>query len=315
MAAIVIAHRGASGYRPEHTLAAYRLAIRQGADFIEPDLVSTGDGVLVARHENELSATTDVAAHPGFAARRTTRSIDGVEAEGWFSEDFTLAELRTLRARERQPGLRPHNAAWDGRLGIPTFDEIVELAARAGRRLGRPVGVYPETKHPGHFRAMGLGLEEPLVAALDGRDDLPAFVQSFDPESLRRLRALTKRPLVLLVAAALDPAAVGARADALGVAKDLVIPRDAAGRLASPTTLVAEAHAAGLLVHAWTFRAEAVFLPAGTALAEELQAFAAAGVDGVFSDHPDLAVRALRPSDDRARPAGGMRSPPRRRRR
>ncbi|MDX1419048.1 MAG: glycerophosphodiester phosphodiesterase family protein, partial [Rubricoccaceae bacterium] len=183
-AVLVIAHRGASGYRPEHTLAAYALAVRLGADFIEPDLVRTRDGVLVARHENEISETTDVAHHPAFAGRRTTKEIDGREVTGWFVEDLTLAELRTLRAVERLPGLRPGSARYDGRFPVPTLGEIVALAQEMGEARGRPVGLYPETKHPSYFDAIGLGLDEPLVAALheagDRGPDAPVFLQSFE---------------------------------------------------------------------------------------------------------------------------------------
>ena len=302
MAPIVIAHRGASGYRPEHTLAAYELAIRQGADFIEPDLVSTRDGVLVARHENEISATTDVADHPEFAARRSAKVIDGIEHVGWFTEDFALAELQTLRARERLPDLRPANVAWNGRFAIATFQEILELAGRAG------VGVYPETKHPSYFAGIGLPLEVPLVAALGAGRPVPVFIQSFEAASLARLRTLTDAPLVQLWAAApLDLAEVASYADGIGVHKDLVFPRDAAGRLGTPTSLVHDAHALGLVVHAWTFRAEPVFLPTDTDAATELMAFAAAGIDGVFADQPDLAVRALRPGSG-GRPGAGTTS-------
>ena len=163
---IVIGHRGASGYRPEHTLASYELAIEMGADFIEPDLVSTKDHVLVARHENDITATTDVADHPEFADRRTTKMIDGVAVTGWFTEDFTLAELKTLRAKERLPDVRPANTAFDGLYEIPTFQEVIDLAKRA------TVGIYPETKHPTYFRSIGLPLEEPLVAGSE-RQRLP----------------------------------------------------------------------------------------------------------------------------------------------
>lgn len=217
---IVIAHRGASGYAPEHTLAAYFIAIESNADFIEPDLVMTRDAVLVARHENEIGGTTDVASRPEFADRRTTRVIDGAAITGWFTEDFLLAELKTLRARERIPQLRPANTRFDGMLEIPTLEEILALvrgveerrAVRA-RQLGlpapAPVGVYPETKHPSHFAARGLAMEEPLVAALerygyrgaDGR----ACVQSFETGNLRALRALTRLPLVQLIEAAGAP--------------------------------------------------------------------------------------------------------------
>src|SRR5262245_3616816 len=160
---IVIGHRGASGYRPEHTLASYQLAIDLGADFIEPDLVSTKDGHLVARHENDISGTTDVASHPEFAMRKATKIVDNVAITGWFTEDFTLAELKTLRARERLPALRPQNATFDGQFEIPTFEEVIALAQEEGRRRHRVIGIYPETKHPTYFQRIGLSLEEPLV--------------------------------------------------------------------------------------------------------------------------------------------------------
>jgi glycerophosphoryl diester phosphodiesterase len=196
---IVIGHRGASGYRPEHTLESYRLAIRQGADFIEPDLVATKDGVLVARHENEISGTTDVADHPEFANRRTTKTVDGVKLTGWFTEDFTLAEIKTLRAKERIPAIRPGNTRYDGRFQIPTFAEVVQLAKRESRN-GRPVGIYPETKHPTYFAkegrridgtpihvSLGTKLIETLVA--EGfTDSRRVFIQSFDVENLLELK-------------------------------------------------------------------------------------------------------------------------------
>jgi glycerophosphoryl diester phosphodiesterase len=317
--AVVIAHRGASGYRPEHTLAAYELAARQGADYIEPDLVTTKDGVLVARHEPEISTTTDVADHPEFASRRTTKLLDGVPTTGWFTEDFTLAELKTLRAKERIPDIRPRNAAYDGRYEIPTFDDVLELR----RRLGGHVGVYPELKHPTYFRRLGLPLEERLVAALraGGLDHRGArvLVQSFEPGSLRRLRREVDVPLVQLYGAKQarpydfvvsgDPrtyadlatpdglAWIALHADAAGPPKGYVVPRDADGRSLAPTTFVADAHRAGLLVHPWTFRAENAFLPlelrssgdpaAYGDLAAEVHRFVDLGVDGVFTDNPD----------------------------
>jgi glycerophosphoryl diester phosphodiesterase len=303
---IVIAHRGASGYRPEHTLASYQLALDQGADFIEPDVVSTRDGVLVARHENEIGDTTDVAAHPEFADRPTTKVIDGVALTGWFTEDFTLDELRTLRARERLPEIRPGSAAFDGRFGIPTLQEIADLVRRESERRGRTIGLYPETKHAAYFRSIGLPLEEPLVATLHGTGyhnvDAPVFVQSFEADSLRRLAGMTSLRLVQLLSAGPQaPESTDARAladvaqyaRAIGADKDLVIPRDDAGNLLGPSTLVADAHAAGLLVHAWTFRAEASFLPANVPdAAAEYAVFYATGLDGVFTDQPDLAVAA-----------------------
>ena len=271
---IVIAHRGASAYRPEHTLAAYELAIEMGADFIEPDLVATRDGELVARHENDVTQTTDVASRPEFADRRATRTIDGREHDGWFTEDFTLAELRTLRATERIPDVRPANGAFDGRFTVPTLQEVIDLARRAD------VGIYPETKHPAYFRSLGLALEEPLAAALRrnhlDRPDAPVFLQSFDPDSLRRLAALVGAPRVQLTAPslpALELEDVAGYAQAIGPEKRQV-----------SATFTGEAHRAGLLVHAWVFRPEDADTEA------ELRRFMELGVDGVFADHPDTAV-------------------------
>ena len=312
---LVIAHRGASGDRPEHTLAAYALAIDQGADFIEPDLVMTKDGVLVARHENEISGTTDVAAKPEFAARRTTKTIDVQAVSGWFTEDFTLAELKTLRARERLPAMRKGNTAYDGQFDVPTFDEVIALAK------ARRVGVYPEIKHGQYFASINLCLEAPLLAALTKvgwtNKGHPVFIQSFEVANLQRLRKKTKLRLIQLMAASGGPAdrpgtiyaamatpaglaAIARYADGIGVEKALVVPRDASGESAKPTTLIADAHRAGLKVHAWTFRAENAFLPAelrrGTDaaahgdLATELRTFYALGIDGVFSDHPSITV-------------------------
>jgi len=242
---LVIGHRGACGYRPEHTLESYRLAVRLGADYIEPDLVSTRDGVLVARHENEISATTDVASRPGFAARRTTKVIGGEAVTGWFTEDFTLAELRTLRARERLPGLRPQNTLFDGRYQIPTFQEIIDLASAEERRLGRPIGIYPETKHPSYFASIGLPLEEPLVDALfrNGFDDRThhVLIQSFEVGNLRKLRRMTDLRLIQLLDSAGAPSdlpdtsyaelatpiglrTISAYAYGIGAAKDLLVP-------------------------------------------------------------------------------------------
>jgi glycerophosphoryl diester phosphodiesterase len=319
---LVIAHRGASGDRPEHTLAAYELAIDQGADFIEPDLVSTKDGILVARHENEISGTTDVAARPEFAARKSSKTIDGATVTGWFTEDFTLAELKTLRARERLPQLR--STAHDGQFEIPTLKEVIALVKRRERDSGRRLGLYPETKHPGYFASIGLALEPPLVAELRAagyrRASDPVFIQSFEIDNLRRLDGMTELRLVQLIGdlnsgpadrsgigyAAMVTAAglkaIAAYADGIGPEKSAVIPRGADGRLAAPTRLVAEAHAAGLVVHPYTFRKENYFLPddfkvgadprAAGDLTGEVCAFLEAGVDGVFSDDPGVAVKA-----------------------
>jgi glycerophosphoryl diester phosphodiesterase len=321
---LVIGHRGASGYRPEHTLASYRLAIGMGADYIEPDLVSTRDHVLVARHENNIAETTDVADHPEFADRETTKTIDGIEVTGWFTEDFTLAELRTLRARERLPDLRPANTAFDGLDQVPTLQEVIDLAKRAG------VGIYPETKHPTYFDSIGLSLEEPLVETLHANGyrgrNAPVFIQSFEVANLKELNRRTRVPLVQLLDAtgqpydfvvAGDPRTyqdlatpeglreIATYADGVGPNKNLIVPRDDAGNLLDPTSFVRDAHRAGLVVHPWTFRKENSFLPndfrqgnpaspefpraTGDAPAE-FRLFFRLGVDGLFSDHPDTAV-------------------------
>jgi len=325
-AAPAAGHRGASGYRPEHTLASYRLAIAMGADYIEPDLVSTRDHVLVTRHENDITGTTDVADHPEFADRRATRTIDGVERTGWFTEDFTLAELRTLPARERLPDLRPANTAFDGRYQVPTFQEVIDLARQAR------VGIYPETKHPTYFDSIGLSIEEPMLATLhaNGLDgpETEVFIQSFETANLKELHRRTRLPLVQLIdatgapydlAAAGDPrpyadlatpaglAEIATYADGIGPSKDLIVPRDRAGNLLEPTGLVRDAHRAGLVVHPWTFRRENHFLPldfrrgdpaspqflrAPGDLPAELRLFLRLGVDGVFSDNADTALAA-----------------------
>jgi glycerophosphoryl diester phosphodiesterase len=321
---LVIGHRGASGYRPEHTLASYRLAIEMGADYVEPDLVSTKDHVLVARHENEIGGTTDVADHPEFAGRRTTKTVDGVQVTGWFTEDFTLAELKTLRAIERLPDVRPANTAFDGLYQVPTLQEVIDLARRAG------VGIYPETKHPTYFDSIGLSLEEPLVATLDANGyrgrNAPVFVQSFEVANLKELNRRTRVPLVQLLDATGKPydfvvsgdprtyadlataeglAEIATYADGVGPNKNLIVPRDASGNRLDPTSLVRDAHRAGLVVHPWTFRKENFFLapefqqgdPASPEflratgdLPAELRLFFRLGVDGVFSDNPDTAV-------------------------
>jgi glycerophosphoryl diester phosphodiesterase len=322
--AIVIAHRGASGDRPEHTLAAYRLAIKQCADYIEPDLVSTRDHVLVARHENDITGTTDIADHPEFADRQTTKVIDGTPITGWFTEDFTLAELKTLRAKERIPDVRPGNASYDGRYEVPTLQEVLDVARRSRTCKGRPVGVYPETKHPSYFDSIGLSLEEPLVETLHasgyrGKRAL-AYIQSFEVANLQQLHGMTRVPLAQLVncggqpwdftvagdprtyADLVTPAGLDfVRTYAAGVAicKDVVVPRDGAGNLAGPTPVVADAHARRLVVHAWTFRVENQFLPtdlrssadpsAPGDLTGEIRAFRDAGIDGFFTDNPDIA--------------------------
>lgn len=328
----VIAHRGASALRPEHTLAAYQKAIDDGADIIEPDLVITKDGVLVARHENAIAilnadgsvkeATTDVVDRPEFATRKATRSIDGQSITGWFTEDFTLAELKTLRARERIPAQRPANVVYNGQFEIPTLQEVIDLAKAQSVKTGRTIGIYPETKHPTYFQSIGLPLEAPLLAVLEkngwNHKDAPVFVQSFEVANLQALRKLSTVRLVQLVAPSGRPydfVAQGAAntrsyadlvtaeglqqvaryANAVGPFKTLVVPvKD--GVIGEPTPLVANARAAGLAVHIWTLRPENSFLPTslrkapasdatarGDSIAE-ITAYLRAGVDGFFTD-------------------------------
>ncbi|MGW4799220.1 glycerophosphodiester phosphodiesterase [Nonomuraea sp. NPDC004297] len=315
---IVIGHRGASAHRPEHTLLSYEAAIAMGADYIEPDLVSTKDHVLVARHENEISGTTDVAARPEFAGRRTTRTVDGRPVTGWFTEDFTLAELRTLRAKERVPDLRPGNTAFDGLARIPTFEEVVRLALEHG------VGVYPETKHPTYFDSIGLSLEEPLLDVLNRHRVRKAYIQSFETANLRELRGRTRLPLIQLITsggAPYDWVAAGSTrtyddmvtpeglrevasyADGIGVDTRRVVPVDASGATLEPTTLVADAHRRRLDVHVWTVRNENAQLPADYRLGDPanpvypratgnvmgwLSRLVGLGVDGAFCDDPAM---------------------------
>jgi glycerophosphoryl diester phosphodiesterase len=293
VAPIVIGHRGAAGHRPEHTFGSYELAARLGADFVEPDLVATADGVLVARHEPEIGGTTDVAARREFADRRRAVTIDGTAHDGWFTHDFTLAELRTLRATERIPDLRPGNTHHAG--GILTFDEILALCARLS------VGVYAEVKHPAYFEGIGLPLGPAVARSLAAAPDVPAVVESFEAGFLRGIRDELTVSITQLLEEPVTAdglADIASYAEGVGPAKDLVLPRPG-----SPTTLVGDAHQAGLLVHVWTFRDENAFLPAelrrgddpaasGDAAAE-YAAFLAAGIDGMFSDHPDTAVAAV----------------------
>ncbi|MEU5114552.1 glycerophosphodiester phosphodiesterase [Streptomyces longwoodensis] len=325
----VIGHRGASGYRPEHTFGSYQLALDLGADIVEAgDLVPTKDGHLVCRHEPEIGGTTDVADHPEFAGRRTTKVLDGVPTTGWFTEDFTLAELKTLRAVERIPANRPHNTLYNGRWEIPTFEEVLRWQDEQTRRRGKQVWIYPETKHPTYFRKLGLGLEERLAKLLrkHGKDkrDSPVILQSFEPTSIQRLNKLVDNPLVVLLSGATsrpwdfvetgDPRTVadlvtkqGLReiasyAQGIGPTLDLVVPKDASGRLTTPTSLVKDAHAVGLILHPYTMRNENPFLPAefrkgtdadgyGDAFGA-FRAYFATGIDGVFTDNPDTGLLA-----------------------
>ncbi|MFD7686719.1 glycerophosphodiester phosphodiesterase [Streptomyces sp. NPDC059781] len=325
----IVGHRGASGYRPEHTLGAYQLALDMGADIVEAgDLVPTRDGHLVCRHEPEIGGTTDVADHPEFAGRRTTKTLDGASVTGWFTEDFTLAELKRLRAVERIPANRPHNTLYNGRWEIPTFEEVLRWQDEQTRRRGRQVWIYPELKHPTYFRKLGLDLEERVAELLrrHGKDDknAPVILQSFEPTSIERLNKLVDNPLVVLLSGATtrpwdfvetgDPRTVadlvtrrGLReiagyAQGIGPTLDLVIPRDAAGRLTEPTTLVRDAHRAGLILHPYTLRNENPFLPADFREGTDpdaygdvfgaYRAYFATGIDGVFTDNPDTGLLA-----------------------
>lgn len=343
---VLIGHRGSCGYRPEHTLASYELAARTGADYLEPDVVSTRDGVLICRHENNLSDTTDVASRPEFADLRRTKVVDGREVSGWFSEDLTLDQVKSLRAVERLPDLRPRNTAVDGLYEVPTFAELLELRAALEDELERTIGVYVETKHPSYFQALNLGLEGPLLADIaaaglsDERaasEDLPRIVvQSFELGNLQQLRLDhgCRWPLIYLIGAGpADPAArriaadlaglispEGLRAvaeyvDGIGPYYEIVFahpeeltgdPRPTAGggledRPAGP--LVKNAHAAGLLVHPWTFRAENHFLPQARRSTDDptdfgdlvgmLHRYLDAGIDGFFTDHVDRGREAI----------------------
>lgn len=320
---LVFAHRGASGYRPEHTLAAYELAVEMGADYVEPDLVSTKDGVLVARHENEISGTTDVEAHPEFAGRKTTKTIDGRPITGWFTEDFTLAELKTLRAEERIPADRPQNTQYNGLYEVPTLEEVLTLVDELEAETGRTIGVAPELKHSTYFDSIDLSMEEPLVDTLAEFDldeaDSAVAIQSFEVTNLKDLDGMTDAPLVQLLDGSGGPADLAASgvtyesmltrkgikriskyADWLSPYKLWVIPRTATGELGEPTGVVATAHKAGLPVVIWTMRAENKNLPTecrvGTNpiaigdLSCEVDAYLDAGVDAFFTDHADLGV-------------------------
>lgn len=318
---LIIAHRGASADRPEHTIAAYTKAIEDGADFIEPDLVATKDHHLIARHENEISTTTNVKDHPEFADRKRTQIIDGATYTGWFTEDFTLAELKTLRARERIPLLRPDNAKYDDQFALATLAEIIALAKAETLRTGRPIGIYPETKHPSHFAKIGLPLEPKLLEALSAagwtKATDPVFIQSFEVENLKAMRILTNIRLVQLIdtgtsadghdyAQMLTPeglATIKTYANAIGPSRDLIYPRTTLGKLQPPTNLVEDAHTAGLDVHPWTFRPENYFLAApyrsslnprarGNA-AEEIRLYVEAGIDALFTDSPADATTAI----------------------
>ncbi|MEW2501925.1 glycerophosphodiester phosphodiesterase [Amycolatopsis sp. NPDC047767] len=325
---VIVGHRGAPGYRPEHTLASYELAFRMGVDFVDVDLVPTKDGQLVARHEPEIGGTTDVADHKEFASRKTTKTIDGVSMTGWFTEDFTLAELKTLRAKERIPENRPNNQLYNGRFQIATYQEVIDLTRRLGKELHRTLGTYPEVKHSTYFSSIGNPTEPKLVAFLNrnglNRADAPVIIQSFEVANLKELHKQVRVPLLQLTEASGAPADFVAAGDKrtyadivtpaglrevakyakyLGPDKAQIIPRDASDNLGKPTSLVADAHRVGLKVQPYTFRNENPFLPAnlrssasptafGNVFAEEA-AFLKAGVDGFFADQADAALESL----------------------
>jgi glycerophosphoryl diester phosphodiesterase len=329
---LVYGHRGASALRPEHTLASYAKAIADGADFVEPDLVSTKDGVLVARHENEIGGTTDVASHPEFAGRKTRKSIDGEQVEGWFTEDFTLAELKALRARERLPQLR--GTRWDGQFQLITLDEIIDFVAAESAARDRVIGIVPEIKHPSYFQSIGLGMEDKVLTSLQAHAytrSAPVVIQSFERDNLRYLRGRIGRDsnirLLQLIARPEDVPgdvlaahgstryadmltpdglrAIAQYADAIGPDLRAIIPLDADKRLGKPTALVREAHAVGLQVQPYTFRPENYFLPAEYRVGDdpasrnddgtvaEMRVYLKAGIDAFFTDDPALGRRAV----------------------
>ena len=320
---LIVGHRGASGERPESTLLAFRQAIAEGADVIEPDLVLTKDGHLVVRHENDISQTTDVASRPEFAARKATKVIDGQKITGWFTEDFTLAEIKTIRCRERLPQLRPDSAKFDGQEQIATYQQVIDLAKAESARLKRTIGTYPEMKHPTYFAGIGLPVEQRLADILKtnglDRTDSPVFVQCFEVAPLKTFKTLSNAPRIQLVSRGDGPAddtrvryadmisasglkAMATYATGVGPEWPMVIPTAPDGGLGPATSLVADAHAAGLAVHPWTVRAENTFLPpklrrgpdpaAHGDVAAVYKALYAAGIDGLFSDFPGLAAKA-----------------------
>ncbi len=313
---LIIGHRGACGHRPEHTLASYELGIDYNADYVEPDLVMTKDGVLIARHENEISETTDVAQK--FPDRKTTKKIDGEEKTGWFTEDFTLKEIKTLRAKER---LAARDHSYDFKYEIPTLTEVIELVKKESKKRKRVIGIYPELKHPSYFQGIHLPLENALVKELN-RQGLntkksAVFIQSFEMTVLKNIKDKVRVPMIFLVGEPqeipYDHVLAGDKRTYLdlmqpeslkdlsktiagiGPHKRMIIP-EVSGVLQKPTPLIAAAHAAGLKVHPYTFRSDKEFLHAsyaGNPLAEYHQFFDA-GVDGIFSDFPDDAVKALK---------------------
>jgi len=327
----IFGHRGASALRPEHTLASYAKAIADGADFIEPDLVISKDGVLIVRHEPNIAETTDVARHPEFADRRVEKVIDGQAQTGWFVEDFTLAELKTLRAVERLPQLRPQNAEMDGRFGLVTWEEMIDFAAAESLARERPIGLVPELKHSTYFRSIGMPLEDPFLATLehDYTRHCPLVIQSFEIDNLKYIRSALGRRADLRLMQLIDPArqpadvakiggsltpaqmmqpagleAIAAYADILAPDMRSIIPLGPDRKLLQPSAVTADAHKAGLKVMPYTFRPENYFLAADFQNGEgpaarnaagsvaEMRAYLAAGIDGFFTDDPGLGRQA-----------------------
>ncbi len=330
----VFGHRGASALRPEHTLASYGKAIADGADYIEPDLCCTKDGVLIARHENNIADTTDVASRAAFADRKTEKTVDGKKITGWFVEDFTLAELKQLRAIERLAQLRPQNTIMNGQFDVPTWQEIVDFTAAEAATRGRMIGLIPELKHSTYFRSMGLPLEDRFLQSLTEHDYLrraPLEIQSFEVSNLRALRAKLGRPSNVRLMQLVDTNApkpadaafagfgptyaemmtpiglseIARYADVVAPPIRAIIPLGTDGRLTQPTSLVLDAHKAGLLVHTWTFRPENYFLAADfkdtngentrneKGSIAEMRAYIATGIDGFFTDDPGLGRAAV----------------------
>lgn len=320
---LLIAHRGASAYRPENTLAAFEHALFLGVDYLELDIVPTRDHQLVARHENELSRTTDVAGRNEFADRRTTRTVDRRTVSGWFSEDFSLSELKTLGTRERLRQTRPANVRFDGVHRVPTLAEILAFAESSRTASGRRVGVFVEIKHPSYFRARGLPVEEELLSVLSrsgyAERGAPIWIESSEPSTLQRLAELTEINLVQVIRCLGRPYDLRMQGDnrtyahltspqglreieqyavAIALCKEWAIPRNRSNRLGSPSPVIVDAHRAGLSVLGWTFRRENRFLPTQYRIGRdpflpgdseaEIRAFAAAGMDGFFLDQPDV---------------------------
>jgi glycerophosphoryl diester phosphodiesterase len=328
---VLVGHRGSPAYRPEHTLESYALAIELGADIIEPDLVITKDGHLVARHENEIGSTTNVASRVEFASRKTSKIIDGVEITGWFTEDFTLAELKTLFCKERIPMTRPNNTIYNGKFRIPTLQEVIALAKNYTSK-GRVVGIYPETKHPSYFQSIGKPLEPVLVKVLEehgwNSKSAPVVIQSFEVSNLKALRLETSVFLAQLIgnpnekpfdfvlkndsrtyASLVSDVGfneISSYADGIGIYKEWIIPRTIENEMGNATTVVSMAHKHKLLVHLWTFRPENEFLPIalkkepksdGTLIGDgvfEILKHLEAGIDGFFTDAVDVGREALK---------------------